>query len=577
MIRKLLAMICLFVFLVTVVGCSYSEIPNKTTTIPTTLTTATPTTTAPFSVQFPLEEEVTLTLTVPVSPIVSDGLLLHLSGNQLWNDLYERTNVKVEISPLPYNDRLSYFQSMLETDKYGDIIVTSWLHNNEDISAITESGKFLPLNDYITNPNIMPNFNSRVLDESPEAKGIFTSPDGHIYILGSYDGDKSNYLENTCWVNKTWVEDASMTIEDLATLDGLEKFFDWVEKNDANGNGDTTDELPFSCYMWSGNSIETLLGMWGIPTKDQTNEGYCFLENGQVKFAPLTQNWIDFMTTMKKWFDNGWAYEDYLLGHDGDGKPLYEYRQDQYVRDNGEPERIAFWTGTGAPARNRGTKLPGVEMCEYVSILPPKVEGYKTRWYVHPGEMGLKGNFAISANCENPEIALAWMDQFYSQEVNERVNFGEPGNQLRIDEDGKVGTGSMGGDTTLSYLYSDANRLNMILSGLPSAVTQDEWLNRRITTDTLEKRRELFALYEDVVNTEVWPRPYMTSSVINEHAALYAEISQIIAKYRNDWLSGKGDPSTDRDQFEAELKAAGVDRMVALMQEAYDVFRNAME
>ena len=588
MIRKLLAMICLFVFLVTVVGCSYSEIPNKTTTIPTTLTTATPTTTAPVTVEFPLEEEVTLMLTADVPyPINSERISLQsaLASNVLWQDLYERTNVNMEIQALSESDRKAELQGLLESGNYGDIILLPSL-DAQSMSKHIENGRFMILDTYVNNRELMPNYNSRIFDERPEARGLNTSPDGHTYTLGGGFTELAYCLAPTCWVNKTWVEKAGMKIEDLSTLEGLETFFDWVKNNDANGNGNPTDELPYGCYPQEGITLENLLGMWGIPIASN-NKQKLFLEDGEIKFVPLTENYKDFLNTMKKWFDNGWAYEDYLLGHDSIGKPLYENWMNTYVRDNGEPERIAFWTGTGAPARNNGQRMPkGTQTCEYVCILPPKVDGYETRWYQSSGFMGTKNNVAISANCENPEIALAWIDLFYSQDVSERVELGEPGSAHRWEKDGKVGYTGFSGENNWSTVGTTDSHLSQIILNWPQSISEEEWLTRRLRSsiggaswyETERKEKQaIYKQYIDCVNKEVLPSLNMTSAATQEINAINDRIKEIVSTHQKEFLTGNANSDSDWAQFESELKTAGVDRMVALMQEAYDVFRNAME
>ena len=573
--KKLLALLLAVVMVLALVACAPVEDPKNTTAATTPDKTDAPTTTEDVGVEFPLKEEMTIVLCAsPRGSCTNPNLAL--ANNKLWQELYKATNVKIEFLECQSIETLN---AMMNVGQYGDIIMLNGMSGNNEaaLSDLINNGKLMPIEEYVTNEKIMPNFVERVLGVEKYALSSYTSPDGHLYVMGSHNEDDSNYLESSLWINKTWLEDAGMTLEDVATIEGLEKFFDWVAKNDANGNGDTTDELPFLCYQMGSNFIEALLGMWGIPTKDQTNEGYIFLEDGEVKFAPLTENWVDFMTTMTKWFQNGWAYKDYLLGHDGDGKPLYEYRQNTYVRDNGEPERIAFWAGTGAPARNAGTKLPGVEMCEYVSILPPKVEGYETRWYLHPGGLGLKGNFAISANCENPEIALAWMDQFYSLEVYCAQTMGDEDSPYHgVDAEGKLFAVSVTNDIQAEIINTDKNVLNQVFAGWPTAITLEDYETTLATTAAIAKKRAALELYKDVINTEVWSRPYYTKEDSATLSETFGEVALVVKQYRADVLTGKKNLTTDYEQFKKDLETARLDELLEVMQNAHDVYLDAL-
>ena len=196
------------------------------------------------------------------------------------------------------------------------------------------------------------------------------------------------------------------------TLEELEAFFTWVMENDCNGDGDKTDELPYYCYPMGNNLIEILLGMWGLPTKynskvNLTGKFLC-VENGEVIFAPSTEGYKDFINTMNKWYENGWLPAEYFKGHSNEN---YEYLMNRYIRSNGQPERVAFYTGTGpnyrnqnAPDANGDTKLPADQISEYICILPPTVEGYETRWYIDPGHLGNQ----CSDFCHYRLIFLLW-------------------------------------------------------------------------------------------------------------------------------------------------------------------------
>lgn len=568
--KKLFALLLAVIMVLGLVACAKTPAETNPTT---TNKPADSTPTEPeVKVEFPLEEEVTLVMTTAVKATVTN-MQKNLADNKLWKDLYERTNVRIEVKDC---DNIDTLNSLMNAGSYGDIIVVKGMSgiNEKTLSDLINSDRLMPITEYVTNRNIMPNFNERVLDVEPYAQGAFVSPDGEIYVMGIHNEDDSQYLENCLWVNKTWVEAAGMTIEDLSTLAGFEQFFEWVKNNDANGDGDPDDEVPYLCYQNAGGFLESFLGCFGVPTKDQTNEGYITLVDGEVVFVPLTQNWVDWMTLMKKWWDAGYFYEDYLLGHDGTGKPLYEYYSNRFTRDNGEPERVGMYAGSAVLARNKGSKLPeGTEMCEYVTILPPKVEGYETRWYMHPGYMGEKGYFAISATCKNPEIALAWMDQCYSQEFKIRYSLGDVGTEWVIeDENGKLSAASVPNDRQAELLETTENALKQIMN-FPTATTMKDYEEKLLWTDANQQKADALEQYKDVINTEVWPRPYYDREQSEALSEIFGDVALVIKEYRAGVLNGDKNLTTDYEAFKDLLKQARVEELVEIMQEAYDVFQ----
>ena len=48
------------------------------------------------------------------------------------------------------------------------------------------------------------------------------------------------------------------------------------------------------------------------------------------------------------------------------------------------------------------------------------------------------GAFAISADCENPEVALRWVDYFYSEEGVRFYHYGIEGDTYQVNEDGSL-------------------------------------------------------------------------------------------------------------------------------------------
>ena len=579
--KKLFALLLAVVLVLGLVACAKPANPtepNKTDPKnPTNGTSAPTTTTEPaLKVEFPLAEEITIKYVGPGTETAYVDFNKTLANNKLWQDVYEATNIKVEIVPCANIDTLS---GMMQNNSYGDIIAVNGiagLKNNEAaINDLIASNKVLPIEEYVSNPGVMPNFNKYVLGEIPEAMGTFTSPNGHLYVLGYYNADQSAFLESATWINKTWLEKANMTIADVSTYEGLEKFFDWIMKNDPNGNN-KQDELPYFCYPSGGTMIEALLGSWGLPTKDDTNENYITVEDEEVIFVPQQEGYKDFLTTMQDWWSKGYMYADYFLGHD---TAKYSVAYEAYMLNNGQPDRVGFFTGKSAPARATGDKHPDPDnRCEYVCILPPEAEGYETQWYFHPGYMGTKGAVMVAANTEYPAEVCAWLDMFYNEEYSLRSQYGDEGSAWRVvDKDGKIskkaGLTAEEQDKLLNETL-DVNLGAMILS-LPYAITKNLTENTLSVTTTVKERRDAIATYRaaGVINPEVWPRPYMDLDDAADLTEIRKDIFLVVNAFRADAITGKKNLTTDWDAFQKQLKDdVEVERLVEICQTAYDTW-----
>lgn len=123
-----------------------------------------------------------------------------------WQRLYEETNVKVNFITMPSENTMGVLNAMFAAEEEGDAILGGSIINESNLSLMAANGLLLPMNAYIDDPEIMPNFNERVLAESPSTKGLITAPDGNIYSLPKYKAIEGNYLESPIWINKVWLD-----------------------------------------------------------------------------------------------------------------------------------------------------------------------------------------------------------------------------------------------------------------------------------------------------------------------------------------------------------------------------------
>lgn len=501
------------------------------------------------SVSFPLDEEMSFDLVVVHGSREGEE---YTSKIKLLQDLSEQTNVKINLIELGSADAMTNLNAMITAGDIPDAIFSNFI-NDADASLMASNGLLQPLNDYI-NEDIMPNFTGRVVAENSDILGVSTMPDGNIYTMAYYNALQGNYLESPFWINKNWVEQAGWKVEDIKTIDDLETVLTYFRDHDMNGNGITDDEVPYVIYQSNfANHTEAFLGLYGIATKDSTYENYVCVKDGEVQFAPLTENWKDAIKKLADWYEKGILWSE-----------LYTGTGETYnsMLNDGDTPVVGMYNFKTAPT---------VASEEYVQLAPVSVEGYETEWYIHPGLKGGKGLFMLTSACEHPEVMMAWLDQLYSFENSIASWYGEEGDTWGYTEDGKVEFYDLTSEEK-EEIAEERPSLKTYLGGaVPiSAFTVEDYAERIVLSEAEQKQNESYALYESYFTDESWPRPYVAGEDAARLSELRTDIFTTLTLKRAEWVTGVADIDAEYDSFVEDMKKMGIDEFVEIMQKTYD-------
>lgn len=540
-LKKLLALLLALMMVVSLVACG-GDGSDETTADPTVETTEP----EPL-VEFPLEQGKSYTIIMAHDEDWDEDF----AANKLWRDLQSKTNVRITIKRIEKTNYMEELNKMLLAGEAWDAIFTGFLTEDEYATLATQD-YFLDISDMITNEEICPNFVERSMAgrEDTILKSL-TTPDGGIYGLGGGDMNPGANLESPILVNKTWVEKAGKKVEDIKTIEDLEFLLDYWNKNDMNGNGKKSDEIPYLMYAEDAKcNMETFLGLYGISTTSEDN--YVVVENGTVKFAPTTDAWKAAAKKLNEWYTKGYIWDDAFTGT----KAADAFRK---ALAGGN---VGMLTTNVAPSD------------DYVAIAPVKVSGYTTAWYMNPAMENTKADFGISKNCKDPMFLLAWFDRMYALEESVRYNFGEQLEEWDYTEDGKYEFLRLteGEKTKLDEESPSLKTITMDGLTMPSCFTEadyDKWI---YLYPDQQFAMDAYKLYKSSVAKETWPRPYYSLEQRGEIDAVRADVMNLVSAKKAQWITGAADIDAQYDQFVKDLETMGVGKMVAAMQAAYDVY-----
>ena len=149
----------------------------------------------------------------------------------------EQTNVETELRLFPFETSKERLNLDLNSGDYADVIGGWTLDDSKILSYGVNQGVFIPLEKYFEKycPKITEILNL------PGVREEMTAPDGHIYAIPYVVEDVT--VGYSPYINGEWLQNVGMEMP--KTTGELEAVLQAFKEQDANGNGDPTDEIPF--------------------------------------------------------------------------------------------------------------------------------------------------------------------------------------------------------------------------------------------------------------------------------------------------------------------------------------------
>ncbi|MCI8830453.1 MAG: extracellular solute-binding protein [Lachnospiraceae bacterium] len=465
---------------------------------------------------------------------------------EFFQELEKETNVIINwnmSSDDGWNEKKSllFASNALPDAFYGQGILTE-----VDIMKYASQGMLIPLNDLID--EYAPNLKA-ILDENPQYRRQITAPDGNIYALPTIN-ELSPTTHDKLFINKTWLDNLGLEVP--ATPEEFEAVLQAFKDQDANGNGDPNDEIPFSFRMSSSDpynrqqGIQSLFGTFG-----QLDDIYHFVVNdGEVVYTPTTEPYKQAVS----WFHD--LYSKGLID-----KEVFTHNKNVYVAKIQDPGKIVGiflgWSGNATAAANKD---------DYVAMAPLKNTNGEQIWRTVDAKIISKGSFAITNQAEHPEVLMRWIDESYDMETSLEICQGLLGHALEITPDGRYQQMELPEGTTLDTVIHDFGPGNDGTFAVMQPIIDKLNLNANLT-----ERKELDKFYSqyNVPAEDMYPNVFFTEDEIEEIGVLQTDIDSYVAQKYAGWIV-EGGVEEEWDKFQKKLKDMNVDRYIEIYKTAYD-------
>ena len=464
---------------------------------------------------------------------------------EFFQNMEEQTNVHVDwqmASKTGWDEKKSllFAGGTLPDAFYGRGILT-----NVDVVKYGAEGLLLPLEGLIE--EYAPNF-MKLLEYDPTVRGKITASDGHIYSLPNYSATAQT-THSKLFINKTWLDKLGLEVPE--TPEEFKAVLQAFKDNDMNGNGDATDEIPFT-FRASDTMQQNLSPMFGAFGQLDTFDHF-IVKDGKVLYTAMTDEW-----------KNGIRYFHDLYASGLMDKEGFTQDANMYVSKVQDPEVIvgAFlgWSRSATAGPNKD---------EYVAIAPLNDENGNQIWQMVDARLSSVGAFAITKDCENPELLMRWIDTSYEPLMSLQSKEGLFGRALEQHEDGTISVAEIPEGMLKDQLIHDYAPGNDGVSAILKAYIEPD--GNAIEKNDLDK---FYAPY-NVPLDEVYPNVLWSLEEIDDLAILQTDIVTYVSKCYADWIANGG-IEEEWEEYLSKLEGMNVENYIGLYQQAYDRYMQSI-
>ena len=468
--------------------------------------------------------------------------------------LEEMTGITIDWRMAPYQVQTEKLGIELSSGDYADVIA-GWTLGDKDLIELGMNDQtFLPLEDLFEKyaPNIM-----EVL-EKPGVRASMTLPDGHIYSIPYVVAEPEVFY--IPYINQQWLD--RLGLEMPTTPAELKEVLIAFRDQDANGNGDPSDEIPFSGDP-NNLDISKLAGWWGVDAAGAKNQfPYFALVDGKITFNANTEGYKQFILFFADLYKEGlidpeiftqdvatWsakgkqdlygvdisygpsdAYDDFVEGTE-------EY--EKYIKNAMHP--LPVLKGVENPVYHRTT--PGVTLFRTQAVLTDKCDE------------------------EKQAIIIRWFNNLYEADVSQQTSTGPLGICMTKLADGLYQeTDQSGWSDAQKEKYSWSNRF---ANSLPRYYHDNKVLPFGKDEPDPDLQNEMkMELYGPYLN-EFFPQVWSTSEDDTSRAAeIRADLEKYIKNKTAQWIAGQADVEAEWDAYCAQLEAYGLSELTEINQRA---------
>lgn len=487
------------------------------------------------------DEEVTLS-----------GFGSRYSGNADWDqnmmlfsELLARTGIKIEFETVVTGEARNKCLALFAADDLPDLLAKNAL-NAPDITKFAQSGQLVNVKPFM-DEGLMPNF-TELYNSNVNVRIACTEADGGVYALPCVYTDTLDTTRRFMYINETWLKNVGMSAPKT-----IEEFYDVLRAfrdQDANGNGDATDEYPASFGDAVAQLERTARALAGI---DNVFGQPFNIIDGQIRQMYTSENMREafrFMHTL---------YSEKLIEQD----VFTRSQTDFFARMNDDKYGVTLL-------------LPGTGSSDF-KILEPSFglngEG-STLWCWNQSEVLTSAAFAITSANPYPRATARMMDYFYGDEGATLVRMGVENDTYVVNADGSLSYTDKIKNDPQGIEYAMAQRSFWLgTNTVPGKYTSKQ------TAPCIEGTVMLNCppVFEAYLSKYAYSTPVLENSLNKEKTALQSEINSYYSETRAKFIIGELDLDKDWDEYVKTLEGMQLGRLEEIYAVMYQKVLDMMQ
>ncbi len=508
-----------------------------------------------------------------VVAIQSVSTVTDYENNYLTKYLEDKLGINIEFYMLPTSaDEVQTKISLMATSAKGlpYVLLVNGGLTPETILQYGNNGFFLPLNDYLSDQERMPNYNAIPAEDKAVMEEAQTQADGNTYSLSCYEPETWNLTPTRMFINKAWLDKLGLSVP--TTTEELKNVLIAFRDQDPNGNG-IQDEIGIygeTAGTYGQNVIAGLMNSF-VFWNSTVNGGLSLSEDGSEVIAPFTtEGWKEGLKYLHD------LYQEGLLA-----AATFTDDDTQYKATLNQDPQVVGLTSSGSlgswPSAASNNNF--LEMQLIAPLTGPEGIAYTPFSIYTPNQDAM-----ILASSDKVDLALKFLDEFYDPYTSIVTRFGEEGVDWTRDEEKLAGMtnayveAGMYDHIELAYIsnmwadnsaqtwkdvgprYASLAQTNMVANG---TVTYN-------ADDPTQLNALCMELYYDKHPEHVLPTLHYTMDEATGIQDALLNIPDYVNQCLAEFVTGAKDIDGGWDSYLAELDSLGLQNWITTAQAAYD-------